>query len=375
MNITEVLLHLSLIKQITPRGLFELIGNKTPEQILQMYEYFESDFVALGLNQELAQALVLGLADTSMLEKELELMQKHSVGVVTIFDAEYPDLLKNIHVPPVLLYYQGDVGLFKNQKTLACVGSRKASVYVQEVVQKLIVPMIHDGWVVVSGGALGADTYAHQAAVQNQAKTIAVMGAGLSWYYPASNKKLFNQIIQFQGLLVSPFSMATPPEPWCFPQRNRIISGLSQACLVLQAAAKSGALITAEYTLDQGREVFAIPGSIFDPLSAGCHGLIAQGAKLIQSVQDLQEGLGCEILDQDTVVATTNQLNFVLNDSNDQQNNETINVLKFLASPLTADSLLSKMKISTTELQQILFDLSLDGKVEQDAMGFWKRLS
>ena len=184
-------------------------------------------------------------------------MRQFHVGVVTLWCPEYPKILKQIHVPPVVLYYQGDVALFAHEKNIACVGARKAHGYVHEALMHLIVPMMHDGWVVVSGGAAGADTYAHQISLDQGCKTIVVVGSGLCHQYPPANKKLFENVVAHGGLIVSSFPMNTYPEPHCFPIRNRLISGLSRGCLVLQAASKSGALITAECALQQGREVFA----------------------------------------------------------------------------------------------------------------------
>ncbi len=367
--IPNIILHLTLIKNVGLVALHNIIEKIGVRKIPDLYQWTVQDFVNCSVDADTAALLVAGLSNLDLLNKELELIQQHNVKIVTLFCDQYPSLLKQIHVPPLVLYCQGDVSLFAEQKTISCVGARKANLYVQDVLLHVIVPMIEQGWVIVSGGALGADTFAHQIALKQQGKTIIVVGSGLCYQYPPQNKPLFDRVVHEGGLIVSAFSMQTPPEPRCFPQRNRIIAGLSQGCLVLQAAQKSGALITAQCALDQGRDVFAIPGSIFDPLSAGCHDLIAQGAKLVQSTQDILQELG--YADQ----PVQRQL-FRLATITEKIERNPIHeqILYHCVTAITADYLLSKMKIDMSSLQEALFFLSLEGKIEQDAMGFWKRL-
>ncbi len=367
---SKIILHLSLIDGIGEVLLFKLIERLGQNRLLEVYNFFVSDFVALGIPEEVAQNLVQGLQNQQILDQELALMQQYQVQFVTFLCPEYPKLLKEIHVPPVLLYFQGDINLFAHEKTIACVGARKAHRYVHDALMHLVLPMMHDGWVVVSGGAQGADTFAHQISLEQNVPTMVVVGSGLCHVYPPQNKKLFEQITMSGGLIVSSFSMETKPDPWNFPKRNRLISGLSRGCLVLQAAAKSGALITAECALQQGREVFALPGSIFDELSAGCHNLIQQGAKLVTCSQDILDELGypapLELHEKKlqqkifTPVMPVDDL--------------SLQILQCAVVPITADLLLSKLSIDVGSLQTKLFELSLDGKIAQDGMGFWKRV-
>ena len=374
MIIKNIILHLFLIDGIGP-SCIQLILNKIGSQrLFEIYDYSVKDFILFGISEVKAQLLVQGLASRVLLEQEMLLMKQYQVSFVSICCLEYPDLLKEIHVPPVILYYQGNVELLNNKKTLACVGSRKASRYVFDVLTLMIVPLILDGWVIISGGALGADTYAHQVTVAHGGKTIVVVGSGLCHVYPPQNKKLFHEIIQAGGVIVSSFSMNIKPEAHCFPIRNRIIAGLSRGCLVLQAAQKSGALITAECAINQGREVFAVPGSIFDPLSIGCHSLVQQGAKLVTSAYDILSEFVIDDHKHISLQGIREKKSVSIAEKALQKDDLNQQILHCLITPISVDLLMNKLSIDLSVLQNKLFDLSLEGLIEQDSMGFWKRL-
>ncbi len=373
MQFQNIILHLSLIEDVGEALLFKLIERLGQDRLQEVYNFFSSDFIAQGVSEQIAQSLVNGLSNQALLEQELALMQQFQVQFLTVLCPEYPKLLKEIHVPPVILYFQGDIDLFAHEKTIACVGARKAHRYVHEALSFVVVPMMHDGWIVVSGGAQGADTYAHQISLEQKVPTIVVVGSGMCHVYPPQNKKLFEQIAASGGLVVSSFSMETKPDPWNFPKRNRLISGLSKGCLVLQAASKSGALITAECALQQGREVFALPGSIFDELSAGCHYLIQQGAKLVTSSKDILDEFGY-FASSDLVPDKKSQEQIFIPSASTQVIDDlSFQILQISVIPITADLILSKLKIDVETLQNKLFELSLNGKIVQDSMGFWKR--
>jgi DNA processing protein len=368
----EIILHLSLIEKVNSSTVLFLIEQLGTHRLPDLYNFSLKDFQVLGCLQKQAELLVAGLQDPAKLHKELALMREHHVGLVTIVCPQYPKILKEIHVPPVILYYQGDIQLFAHEKNIACVGARKAHRYANEALMHLIVPMMQTGWIVVSGGALGADTFAHQISLDHKVPTMVVVGSGLCHVYPPQNKKLFEQVIAGGGLIVSSFSMQTPPDPWNFPRRNRLISGLSRGCLVLQAAERSGALITAQCALDQGREVFAVPGSIFDELSAGCHSLIADGAKLVRRAQDILDELGyLEVAakdDQQKLFIPAKSTGPVA-----ELDQIALQILQVASTPITVDLMLSKLQLDVGILQNKLFELSLDGKIAQDELGFWKR--
>ncbi|AAM24672.1 MULTISPECIES: DNA-processing protein DprA [Caldanaerobacter] len=217
----------------------------------------------------------------------VERLQKLKVSVYTLEEEEYPSILREIHNPPVVLYLKGRLNL-KDKFSIAMVGSRKATYYGKQMAQKLSYDLSERGITVVSGLARGIDTYSHLGALKGRGSTIAVLGCGINVVYPTENKKLMEQIGE-EGLLVSEYPLDYPPLSQNFPLRNRIISGLSQGVVVVEAGAKSGALITAQFALEQGREVFAVPGNVTSAYSAGTNDLIKQGAKIVTQVEDILE--------------------------------------------------------------------------------------
>ena len=226
-------------------------------------------------------------------EVELKNAAKRGIKLICFDDMDYPDSLKEIHDPPALLYVQGV--RFKINVALAVVGTRLATPYGLEVTTYLVKALAHSGVTIVSGLARGIDRRAHEAALEAQGHTIAVVGNGLSVVYPREHRNLYEQIAD-QGALISEFPLETGPNRYHFPKRNRIISGLSRGVLVVEAPAKSGALITANFALEQGREVFAVPGKIHSRVSAGTHALIQQGAKLVVRPSDILEELKMPVL-------------------------------------------------------------------------------
>lgn len=208
------------------------------------------------------------------------------VSVITLFDEAYPKLLRDIYDPPWVLYCRGDVSILKQANMLSVVGTRSPSRTGFAAMKKLLAPMIHEEWGIVSGLAQGIDSAAHRLALNS--KTIAVLGSGFDHIYPESSRSLAVKIAS-EHLLISEYPPSRPAKPWQFPQRNRIISGLTLGTLVIEAREKSGSLITADQALEQGREVFAVPGSIFESRSYGTNRLIQQGAKLVLKAEDLLE--------------------------------------------------------------------------------------
>ncbi|WP_456271557.1 DNA-processing protein DprA [Bacillus sp. AK031] len=212
--------------------------------------------------------------------------QAEGIGFLTIWDEEYPKLLQNIYDPPWVLFYTGDHELLLREKKLAIVGSRKADEYTVNVLSAFLPKLVDENIVIVSGLAAGADGCAHRQTIELGGKTIAVIAGGFHHIYPASNRGLAQSMKKTQ-LLVSEYPPCTKPRRWHFPMRNRIISGLSQAVLVTQASRKSGSLITADFALNEGRDIFALPGPVHSPLSEGSNHLIQQGAKLIAAPDDI----------------------------------------------------------------------------------------
>ncbi len=202
----------------------------------------------------------------------------------------FPPLLKEIPDPPLLLYVAGSLDLLSFPQ-IAMVGSRKASPGGRAIAKRLAGDLVKAGYSVCSGMALGIDTESHQGALGEKGPSVAVLGCGIDQVYPNTNKRLAHCLVN-EGAIVSEFALGASPKPWHFPQRNRIISGLSQAVVIVEAALKSGSLISARYALEQGREVFAVPGSPHNPQAKGCHYLLKNGAKLVENVADILEELG-----------------------------------------------------------------------------------
>ncbi|MFC4320195.1 DNA-processing protein DprA [Litchfieldia salsa] len=209
-----------------------------------------------------------------------------NIHILTVFEDAYPESLKQIFDPPWVIYLSGDLTLLKDPKKLSVVGTRNPSNYGYDCMKKVIVPLIQEDWTIVSGLAMGIDTRAHELAIWHKGRTIAVIAGGFDHIYPKSNKELARKISE-QHLLISEYPPHTEPKRWQFPMRNRIISGLSVGTLVIEAKEVSGSLITANLALQQGREVFAIPGTINMNTSNGCNRLIQAGAKLVITSEDI----------------------------------------------------------------------------------------
>jgi DNA processing protein len=232
--------------------------------------------------------------DWSVVEQSLEWVQQSGCHIITLEDRAYPPLLKAIHDAPPLLFIRGEPAQLQNPQ-LAMVGSRNPSVVGRETAFDFARTLAGAGLVVSSGLAQGIDTASHEGALDSGGQTIAVFGTGLDRVYPARNRKLAHAIVEQGGALVSEYPPGVEPLAANFPRRNRIISGLSLGTLVVEAALRSGSLITARFASEQGREVFAIPGSIHNPLARGCHQLIRQGAKLVETAQDVLEELAPQL--------------------------------------------------------------------------------
>jgi DNA processing protein len=384
MHKKTTLLHLSLIEGLGDATIHTIL-ERVPD-ITSLYTMPEHVIQSFGIKQKKAELIVAGLADAALLTHELELIDKHNISLLTIVDQGYPELLRNIHCPPAVLYTIGAPLAYK-EKGVAMVGSRQAGNYAQQVIETLVPPLVERNWTIVSGGALGADTMAHHAALAAGGKTVAVIGSGLLKPYPSSNNAMFKAIVAQGGTIVSPFPLTSIAYPQNFPARNRIIAGLSQATVVIQAAAKSGARITALFALDQGRLVCAVPGSIFDPLSLGCHKLIKEGATTVASVDDLlielgeqpsaepeQEGKQQELFVQP---ATRIQPKAVASKPATLSEHASTpeKILYYCRQqPMAPDELMPIVGLSLHALQEELFALQLAGKLEQNLTGMYEAI-
>ncbi len=243
-----------------------------------------------GLNETLAKRILNSKKDieksVAKFEKDFETLGKSGGTIISYWDEKYPELLKNIGFPPLLLYIKGNVDLLSSQG-IAIVGTRKASHYGIKQAEFFAEELSKNKLTIVSGLARGIDTYAHKSTLKNNGNTIAVLGNGLDYVYPPENKNLYKEIAE-KGLLVSEYPLGTLPDAVNFPRRNRIISGLTLGTLVIETKLTGGSLLTASYALEQGREVFAVPGNITSPQSEGTNRLIQKGeAKLVTNVDDI----------------------------------------------------------------------------------------
>lgn len=294
-------------------------------------------------------------------EKEFELADKSNVSIITSESPLYPEPLLGIYDPPPVLYVKGK--LEKSDISVAVVGSRSASTYGKFTTQKLCRELALKGVTVVSGMARGIDSSAHIGSIAGKGRTIAVMGSGMDVIYPPENKKLFEKISE-SGAVITEFPFSTQPNGFNFPARNRIISGISLGVLVVEANRKSGSLITASLALEQGREVFAVPGSIDSPGSKGTHELIRKGAKLVENVYDILE----EILPQADIAKHE-----VREDSEDpaKTDNSDLNdieteILQLIGkTPIHIDDIISSTGRKANEILNILLSLEIRGHIRQ----------
>ncbi len=279
-------LGLSLVSGIGPRRL---------ERLMQYFDdigdaWLASDFQLeqAGLNLRLRQRLVAMRRELD-LEREIERIRASGAEFLTLLDDSYPEALRNIADPPLTLYLRGQL-LPDDRHALGMVGTRKATGYGRDVAERLAQDLARQGITVTSGLAYGIDAAAHRGALKAGGRTLAVLGSGVDVIYPANHRRLAQEI-SHNGALISEYPPGTLPEGRNFPRRNRLISGLSLGILVVQAPLTSGAIITANIAGEQGKDVFAVPGNILEPASAGCHRLIQDGAKLVTGVGDILDEL------------------------------------------------------------------------------------
>lgn len=282
-------------------------------------------------------------------------LHQNQIHILLYSNPMYPKLLKEIHQPPAILYCKGN--LAPAQLNIAIVGSRKADTYGLTIAEQLGSQLSDAQVCVISGLARGIDARAHRGAIAGAAGTIAVQGCGMDQIYPKENKKLAEQILSHEkGCILSEFPLGSQPLPWHFPQRNRIISGLSQGVIIVQANVKSGAFITVETALEQGRDVFAVPGQVHNPLSAGPHRFLKEGARLVTCASDVLEEYGqdCLFSVTETSVATM------------ALTKEEERVLQyFSAEPITIEEIAYLSRLSMAELMPVLSMLELYGLIQQ----------
>lgn len=333
--------------------------------IQRLYNYFGD--IETAFNSSLKDLSDIDGLSVKKAEKFIELRDKINVdkaysdvvdrGVkfLTLEDENYPSLLKNIFNPPAVLYYKGDLDLCNFERTLAVVGSRKATFHAGEALNKIMSELSGTDICIVSGLAAGLDTTAHSAAIKNNLKTIGVIASGFDYIYPTSNKDLYKKIENGNGVIFTEYYPTFEPLKFRFPQRNRIVSGLSYGTLVVEASLKSGALITANLTLEQGRELICVPGLITNPNTAGIYKLIKQGAAIATCADDILNALGWEI-------KTYEQTKFDFSEL-DEDELKVYNALELEEKGV--DELISLTKIPLENLLTVLTMMELKGIIKQ----------
>lgn len=298
-------------------------------------------------------------------EAHMKVLRKRGITLLTFEDDAYPDLLRQIEDRPTFLYYRGDLSILR-EPCIALVGARDMSDYGKRVTEHLVPPLVAAGVITVSGLAAGIDAEVARETLRVGGRTVAVVGHGLGMMYPRVHEKLADEIVERGGLILSEFPLDTTPDKFTFPARNRIIAGLSLGTVVLQAAEGSGSLITADLALDYNRDVFAVPGQIFDPMYAGCHGLLTRGtAKLVTDASQILTELGMG----HAVSNAPSRTQTFASDSPEEQA-----VWSSLSSmPSALDDLVVKAKLDAATINATLTILELQGVVRNVGGGQWVR--
>ncbi len=323
--------------------------------------------LAAGLGQDLAHALDAVRQNSQHpaqqeLQRTLAWCAAHNVRILTHTDSDYPPLLKETHRAPPYLFVQGAVSAL-HQPQVAIVGSRSSTHNGKTQARGMAGELVAHGFTVTSGLALGIDSEAHRGALQSNGLTVAVVGTGIDRVYPQRNRMLAQAIVENGGALVSEFPLGTVAAPHNFPRRNRIISGLSLGTLVIEAAVRSGSLITARYALEQDREVFAMPGAVGNVLSRGCHALIKQGAVLVENAVDI-----CEALGRPVPVAPEQAFEAGGEASDGGLSSLELQVLKLLEhAPQSLDTLAGRTNVEVDQLLAALMGLEISGRIHSES--------
>lgn len=348
-------IRLTLVPGLGGQGLRKLLAaHGLPQHVLAAGRRA----LAAQVGEDLADR-ILEIPDRNLLERAFEWAAKPGHSIVSLAETSYPPQLLEIPDPPALLYVRGNTALLA-RRSLAVVGSRNATPQGLANAENFARHFSDAGLPIVSGLAMGIDAAAHRGALAGRSSTIAVLGTGIDVVYPQRNAQLAEEIAT-HGVIVSEFPIGAPPTRENFPRRNRIISGLSRGVLVVEAAISSGSLITARLAAEQGRDVYAVPGSIHSPLAKGCHALIKQGAKLVECAEDVLSELGA------VVASDTSHVTPGVTD---------VPMLDYMGyDPCNVDTLCERSGLTPEKVSAILLQLELDGRVMSLPGGGYQRVS
>lgn len=283
----EYWIWLSKIEGLNPKLLNDLLEKYENPKII--WNKTKQELIQGGIKEIYANQITSSIYRENI-DKYLKYMNDNNIEIITINDKKYPDKLKVIYDPPIVLYVKGNKNIL-NDKAISIVGCRMCTKYGENIARKMAYNLSLNNINVISGLARGIDSYAHEGTLKAKGKTIAVVGCGLDRVYPEENKNLFNEIMENNGTIISEYIIGTKPLAKNFPKRNRIISGLANGLIVVEAREKSGTLITVDFALEQGKNIYSVPGNIDNPNAYGTNDLIKQGAKVVTSVQDVLQDL------------------------------------------------------------------------------------
>lgn len=363
MDERELLIYLHSLNRIGWKSisrLYSYLGSLNKIYDLQPLELSMNTGIEFSQAERIKNSLQQDkvLAFTGLLNE----WENKGISIITYKDPNYPTMLKEIAQPPWVIFAKGDLKLL-NRPAIAIVGTRNPTNYGKIVADKLARGLVENNLVVISGMARGIDSIAHSGALGADGNTIAILGSGIDVIYPKENHKLYNEITR-KGLIVSEYPPETEPHPGYFPQRNRIISGISYGTIIVEASMKSGSLITGQFALDQSREVFAVPGPITSKQSMGTNDLIKQGAKLVQTIDDVFEEL--PYLKEKSVnnnIISKEELN----------DNEAIIYKAVDYIPIHIDEIYNNHDLSLPEIYEALFSLQLKNRIKQISGGLYIR--
>ncbi|CEI84824.1 DNA protecting protein DprA [Ehrlichia minasensis] len=341
------------------------IGPSTFHALVKLYKTCQYTLEVLPnlIKRSNTNDKLYNICSTETAELEIENINKIGGKIITVFDQDYPEVLRHIHDYPPVLTVLGNTSILK-EKTIGIVGSRNPSINGKNFAYKLSYELANSGFVIASGLARGIDKSAHSIIFQ-QLPTIAVMASGINIVYPQENTHLYKTIIDKGGLIITEFPFATLPRAQLFPQRNRIISGLSLGIVVVEASIQSGSLITANFALEQNREVFAVPGSPLDHRCSGSNRLIKNGAKLVESTEDIIESLQFNRHNayiQNSLFDNTTQNNYHFNESN---NTKDIILQHISHSPIEIEEIITSTNLNISSILIALTELEESKKIER----------
>lgn len=324
--------------------------HKRFQKLENVWQAGQKDLAEAGLDLGQIEAVREIIAQKDP-DKEVERLKKYQIDVLILPDKNYPKILKEIPDPPGILYIRGRL-LPEDELAIAVVGSRKFSPYGQRATQEIVYPLARGKLTIISGLALGIDSFAHKAALDAKGRTIAVLACGLDQIYPIANIRLADKILASEGAIISEFPLGMPALTFNFPIRNRIIAGLSLGTVVIECAEGSGSLLTAAAALDYNREVFAVPGGIFSETSEGTNRLIKMGAKIVTSWRDILE----ELAIQEKVASV--KASEIIGDTKEEKI-----LLKLLKQPVLVDVLVAKSGLDIPAVNSTLIQMEMKGKI------------